>query len=343
MRALCLHSLCSRSNLPLACLCATLMVGVAGVAADSQRLHIVRPAQFSGMCDASGAVALNSNLFAVACDEDNTLRVYRWDQPGGPVKQFDCNAFLEMEGKSLEADLEGAARIGDRAFWIGSHGRNKNGKERLNRCRLFATDIRMANGDVDLVPVGRPYKRLVEDLIGDGRFARYDLAAASQHAPKEPNALDIEGLAATPEGQLLIGFRNPIPKGKALLIPLLNPNEVVLGQAPRFDSAIELDLGGLGIRDIARYEKGYLIIAGSYDASGQFQLYQWAGPGSRPEPLTVKHLNRYNPEGIVLYPQKGLQEFQILSDDGTRLIEGVPGKEVADPARRVFRSFWLTR
>src|SRR6266704_2712709 len=85
--------------------------------------EITRPAQYSGMADASGAVPVSSNLFVAASDEDNILRLYRSDRSGAPLKQFDCNAFLELHGKNLEADLEAAARIGDRAFWIGSHGR----------------------------------------------------------------------------------------------------------------------------------------------------------------------------------------------------------------------------
>ena len=30
-----------------------------------------------------------------------------------------------------------------------------------------------------------------------------------------------------------------------------------------------------------------------------------------------------------------------LSDDGERLIDGIPGKQIKEPARRKFRSFWL--
>ena len=186
------------------------------------------------------------------------------DQGGASIKEFDCSAFLRLEGKSPEADLEGAARLGDRAFWIGSHGRNKDGKERLNRRCLFATDIRAMDGEVALVPVGKPYRRLLDDLINDSRFAQFHLAEAARHAPKEAGALNTEGLSATADGHLLIGFRNPIPGGHALLIPLLNPNEVIEGKPARFDPAVQLDLGGLGIRDIAYHEGIYIIIGGSW-------------------------------------------------------------------------------
>jgi hypothetical protein len=301
---------------------------------------LLRPTLYRGEGDASGAVAVTSNLFAVADDEDNTLRLYRNDMGGPPIKEFDCNAFLEVRGKSLEADLEAGARVGGRAFWIGSHGRNKNGKERPNRCRFFATDIRVAGGEVTLTLVGKPYKGLLDDLIRDSRLERFHFAAAARLTPKEAGALNIEGLSATPEGHLLIGFRNPIPQGKALLIPLLNPNEVIEGKTALFDAAIELDLGGLGIRDIAYYEGTYIISAGPYDDGGPFRFYRWSGTGTQPERIPVEDLGDYHPEAIVIYPDKGLREMQILSDDGKREVDGISNRDL--PIRqRTFRSFWI--
>ena len=186
---------------------------------------------------------------------------------------------------------------------------------------------------------------LLADLLADPRLARFRLAEASLRQPKEANAFNIEGLSATPQSQLLIGLRNPVPNGKALLIPLLNPEEIVQGSGTRarFGEAFQLDLGGLGIRDIALYQDKYVIIAGPYHQGGKFQLYRWNGDTSEPTPITVKHLDRYHPEAIVIYPDKGLNEFQILSDDGNEPVDGVPGKQVQDHSRKQFRSFWVTR
>jgi hypothetical protein len=312
----------------------------AACAWGGDKASLSAPMRYHGMADASGAVAVGTNLFVAADDEDNTLRLYRSDQAGPPLKQFDCNAFLEVHGKSLEADLEAGARLGDRAFWIGSHGRNRNGKGRSNRCRLFATDIKVENGEVTLTPVGKSYKSLLDDLIGDPRFERLHLAAAARLAPKEANALNIEGLSATAEGQLLLGFRNPIPEGKALLIPLLNPNEVVEGQAARLGSAMQLDLGGLGIRDIAFYQGTYLIIAGPYHGGGPFKIYRWAGGHSEPERLHGLDFGDAHPEALIIYPQNGLRDIQILSDDGKLDTDGDPNRELPMP-QRTFRSFWV--
>jgi len=304
------------------------------------KIALLRPELYTGSADASGAVAISSNLFVVADDENNALRLYRNDRGGPPVKEFDFNAFLEVQGKSREADLEAGARIGDRAYWIGSHGRNKNGKARSNRCRFFATDIRVVGDDVTLTPVGKPYRNLLDDLIRDPRFAPFHLAEAAQFAPKVAEALNIEGLAAMPDGSLLIGFRNPIPQGRALLIPLLNPNEVIAGKTARFGPAIQLDLGGLGIRDIAFHDGTYLISAGSYHGGGPFGFYRWSGPGTPPERLPVADLGDYHPEVVLVYPNPGWREVQILSDDGQRVVNGVSNRDLP-PRQKTFRSFWL--
>jgi len=307
----------------------------------AERAQLVRPATYAGLADASGAVAVSSNLFLVADDESNALRLYKADAPGRPLQEYDFSRFLEVDRKHVEADLEAAARIGDRAFWMGSHGRNKNGRERVNRGCLFATDIKLTGSSVELTPVGRVYRSLLPNLANDSRFAAFHLAEAAKRTPKAPEALNIEGLSATPEGHLLIGFRNPIPQGKALIIPLLNPNEVIEGKPPLFGAAIQLDLNGLGIRDMALWQNTYIVIGGPYNGEGKFELFKWNGGTSAPKRIKVKHVNQYHPEAIIIYPDKGLREFQILSDDGTLPVAGVPGKLVKDPAKKTFRSFWV--
>ena len=73
----------------------------------------------------------------------------------------------------------------------------------------------------------------------------------------------MEGLAARPDGSsLLIGLRNPVANGRAVLIPFLNPREVVNGEAkPKLGTPITLDLGGRGIRslDYSEARRAYII------------------------------------------------------------------------------------
>src|SRR5690349_1982196 len=107
------------------------------------------PHVFTGTADASAAVALDADRFVVGSDEDSLLRVYRRSAPGKPVEIIDISRFLQLTKKSPETDIEAAARIGDRIYWITSHGENISGKDRPNRHRFFATDIR-TNGEPSL-------------------------------------------------------------------------------------------------------------------------------------------------------------------------------------------------
>jgi len=306
------------------------------------QVQVSTPILYSGMCDASAAVALTDTLFAVASDEDSVVRVYDRDQEGAPLQSIDLTAFLDLDARKPESDLEGAARVGDRAYWITSHGRNRNGKERRSRERFFAVQIITNAQRVELKMVGKPYEHLLDDLARDPKLKRFNLAAGSRLEPKARGALNIEGLSATPDGHLLIGFRNPIPGGKALLVPMLNPDAVIHGQAAKFGEPILLDLGGLGIRDMAYWDGKYSIIAGSYDGKGESHLYEWRGDASMPRLIKHTHLKGLNPEAIIFYPDKGRGQFQLLSDDGKKLVNGKPCKELADPSRQHFRSVWIS-
>ena len=129
-----------------------------GTGAFAQAPAIV---QYPDMCDASAAVAVDKNLFIAASDEDNVLRVYRRDKPEQP-QRIDLTSFLKLAPGSPEIDIEGAARIADVVYWIGSHGQNKNGKNRPNRHRLLATRIPVMDGEVEVAPVGAPYDEIAK-------------------------------------------------------------------------------------------------------------------------------------------------------------------------------------
>ncbi len=295
----------------------------------------------TGMCGASAAVALDAGRFVVADDEDSVLRVYARDQAGPPLQQIDLSAFLELDSESAEPDLEGAARIGDRIYWLGSHARNQEGKKAHSRRRFFATKVTVTGAAVQLTPVGSAYQDLLRDLVAEPKLKSFKLAAAAKKAPKEKGALNIEGLCATPQGHLLIGFRNPVPSDKALLVPLLNPDQVVTGQAARFGDPILLDLDGRGVRDMACCGGKYFIIAGHRDGRGHSTLYQWAGGSARPEPIPDTRLKGLNPEVVVFYPDTGCEAFQLLSDDGSNRRQGTRCKDLANTSARRFRSVWV--
>lgn len=294
---------------------------------------------YRGMCDASAAAALGEDLFVVANDERNQLKIYRRGVADA-VEVLDLSAFLGTK-KNKESDLEGAAAIGERIYWISSHGRNKKGEVQERRCRFFATEAgkgnAKANGKANgqeharLVPVGKPYSGLLDDMIAADELKKYPIAQASGLMPEADGAFNIEGLAATPEGTLLIGLRNPAPEGKALVLHLLNPEQVVEGERAAFGQAFELDLGGLAIRSMELVGLAYMIVAGPPADHGEFALYRWSGTqGEAPQQLVHEDFDGVRPEALFAIP--GTRKVQILSDDG-----GAHVKEMAEE-EQTFRS-----
>jgi hypothetical protein len=294
--------------------------------------------EYPEMCDPSAAVAITDALFIVASDEDNVLRVYKRGTSDAP-QRFDLNSFLRPDDHP-EADIEAGTRMGDRIFWIASHGRNAKGKPRPSRHRLFATRVTVEGNNATVIPVGQPYTRLLEDLAQAPALQKYDLDGASKMAPEDKGGLSIEGLAATPQGTLMIGFRNPIPEGKALIVSLDNPEQVIEGERAIFGAPIELSLDGLGIRSIEYRERQarYLIVAGPYNDGGNASLFDWSGrPSDAAKLIGEAQFGELNPEAMFVYPGD-LTAVQFLSDDGGRKLNGVSCKEMA-PAERRFRGF----
>jgi len=303
------------------------------------RLTAAEPIVFTHMADASAGEGLGDGLIVVASDEDNVLRVYRLPQGGAPVAACDLSPWMALDAHSPEMDIEGSARIGDTIYWITSHAPNKNAKPRPNRRRLFATRVAISNGVPSFALVGRPVTTLLTALERDPRYAPFGLAAAALRAPKTPGSLNIEALCDTPEGGLLIGLRSPVPDSLALLAPLLNPAETVKGLPPRFGDPVRLDLGGDGLRAMIRQADGYRIISGSPLSGGKPSLYRWDGC-STPQRESLPELPAdATPEGLIAVEREGRRHRLILSDDGTRTVDGAPAKEQPDPARRTFRGF----
>lgn len=355
------------------------LVAACGVA-DSA--HPMQPAShrlvFRGAADASSAVAVGAGALIVADDENNILRAYRIDRGGMPVFTLDLTPFLDTDPEHPEADIEGATRVGNRIYWITSHGRNKDGKMRLSRYRFFATDITGEGRSVTIRPVGKPYRRLLNELLripdaarlGFFRATRLDEDLKKKEreklAPKQ-DGLNIEALCASADGgTIYIGFRNPGVRARAkaernaIVVPLHNaPGVVERGQAPVFGEPMPWNLEGLAIRSMeySAFHRTYFIIAGRPDEQNDFALYRWTGDRDM-SPELVRELRAladdFTPEALVPFSDGRLL---LLSDDGSLEVKvSGPGdclageynkngtclnKFLADPAKKTFRGIWL--
>jgi hypothetical protein len=296
-------------------------------------------------CDGSAAVALDDRYFASAEDEHNTLRIYPAHPPDGqnarPVWDKNVSDFLDVD-RHEECDLEAGARIDKLIFWIGSHGTDSEGNPQPARRRLFATEVvKNQNGSFELKTHGKPYKHLLDDLLNDERLKQFALEKAAAAPTKSPEGLNIEALCATPEGDLLIGFRAPLPDRKALLVPLKNPEGLVSGRDrhAHLGEPILLDLGGRGFRDMTPWRGGYLITAGPFDAAADFALYYWTGNLSDAARRLAVDFAGLRPEALVVYPGNS-NRVQLLSDDGKQQPGAKKCKDTEKGERR-FQSVWI--
>jgi Protein of unknown function (DUF3616) len=143
--------------------------------------------------------------------------------------------------------------------------------------------------------------------------------------PESENGFNIEGLAATADGHLLIGFRNPRPDNQAIVIPMHNPADVVeKGIMPVFGRPILLNnLGGRGIRSIDRIGERYVIIAGPHGTVANskikpaFALFTWTGDENNTKPSMIQDVVMpadFPPE--ALFASEDGSTLALLSDDG---------------------------
>jgi len=283
----------------------------------------IRPGPtFEGRCDASSFVPAGTDHILVADDEKKSLGLYALT--GGTPTKVKVKHHVGVDD---ELDLEGAATVGDTAYFIGSHGRTASGKLAPARAHLFALHL----GD-EVRFVGQSFSGLREALFRLPELGP-KLEEAAQRAPKSrAGGLNIEGLSATSDGALLIGLRNPLIDGQAILITLDNPDAVLRGRPPSLH-AEQVDLGGRGIRAMTRHGDHHLIVAGAVDGERDFAIYTWDGTTTRAVPLDLGDLD---PEAIGTIDGRIL----LLSDDGRRDVGGVPCKD-ASSDKQAFRSAWL--
>jgi hypothetical protein len=347
------------------------LVLLCGLSACSSDESVQQPLVYYGVSDASAAVAIGEDMFIVADDENNILRVYKITQPS-PVFAFDLTSFLGTEPEHPEADIEGATAIGDTIYWVTSHGRNTDGKMRPNRYRFFAVKVKAEKDNITIEPVGSPCRTLAQSMLKADNLRHLGLDQATQFgafklkkqrrekvAPKE-DGLNIEALCASADGNALyIGFRNPRPDSKAIVVPLSNPGQVIEKQQPPvFTEPLLWDLKGFGIRSMeySPFHKAYFVIAGPHnDRPADFVLYRWSGRKNE-QPQTVTSINSdLNPEALVVF--KDSAKLLLLSDDGTLPVdisdasECMQGqllkdgkclnKHLTNPVKKRFRAIWL--
>jgi hypothetical protein len=254
--------------------------------------------RYQGLCEASAAAVVDARHFVVASDDLEHLLIYARGDPA-PVGRLTVPDV---------SDIEAAARIGDTIFWLTSHSLSKMGEDKPKRRQLFATKV--VGSRLELV--GTRFRDLRALLA---RLAHVDEKLLARR-------LNIEGLAAAPDGSLLIGLRRPLADGKAQVVRIADPFALV-GLAPPARGAVTapsawlapLALGGRGIRSIERAGEGahrYLIAAGGPDDDGVAPKLFWWDGGQRLADGPHPDLRGMAPEALIVW---GDGSGQLIGDN----------------------------
>ncbi len=152
----------------------------------------MRRVLIEGAVDGSAGADVGGGFFVGASDEKNNFRLYN-AKGGLPARKLDVGVEPAVKsalglGKIKECDLEGAAKIGDLIFWIGSHGRNEAAKEKKERQVLFATNLTGVGKDAKLEIIGKVYSIRVgrtKTLFGACGFSKWARRQQERTSPAE--------------------------------------------------------------------------------------------------------------------------------------------------------------
>jgi len=277
------------------------------------------------------ALAWSPPYLWTASDETRTLE--RLVESGSGFRldgQFALDDLFALPGRRTrdEADLEALAAEPNGLWICGSH------------CRVR----RDADGDAPPDPriVARPSRHLLGHVrIVDGeivasamapaagprslraRLGREPLVAPFMHLPTKENGLDVEGLAVFRES-LLVGLRAPVVGTSALVFRFPLSSTGNIGSAMHVNA---LDLGGLGVRELANAGSFVYVIAGPVGKTGgPFRLYRWQ-PADNPRIQKPALLHEWpidgdRPEGLCVLPRDGVDGVLVVYDDAKQRIDG---------------------
>jgi hypothetical protein len=233
--------------------------------------------------------------------------------------------------RPLELDGEGVAYGDDWFYVIGSHGHPRDKKKKLHPvgdrdeidARIAASSqvvrirVRPREGQpltrADVVDI-QPSPKLKEIIAADHTLRRF------VDRRLENNGLTVEGIAILGK-RMFVGFRGPtLDNGTA---PVLSVSIAAVFEGAPPDPALHvLPIGrGQGVRDLAPFDGGILVLAGpTGEAAGPYDVHWWDGSSDR-----LRHLaditrateadEDHKPEAILPldHDESGLR-ILVLSD-----------------------------
>lgn len=247
---------------------------------------------------------------------------------GKPIKLIN-NKF---KGEKLELDGEGVAFSKGFFYVIGSHGHPRDSDKKLDPV-----------GDADLIKARiAASSQIVRFRAKNGPNAKTQTTSglrkiiAAEPALKDffdrrldESGVTIEGIAIKDDTTLYAGFRGPVLKdgeGNNQAVVLSAPLDALFDGGATSHKLFRLPLGkGRGVRDLASFGDGLLVLAGPVASeAGTYAIYWWDGESEKVKPLS--ELTQFDParkpEGLLpLDKSDGKLRVLIIFDSDE---EGTP-------------------
>lgn len=278
----------------------------------------------------SGAACHFKNETPLSClligDEVRYARIFSYTPqtitPGNKI--FLLPEHDELGTKYDETDAEGIAYSDGFYYIVGSHGLNKSGEKQPSRYfiyRVAAEVVENSNADVgssstvtaDVMRTAR-----IDDLLSKAEV----LKDTAKLAP-EKGGNNIEGLALN-SGKLYFGLRGPVLSTGAVIVeaPVSSAFEDTPGTLERH----LVDLGaGQGIRDLATFEDGLLILSGPQDRQGGVaRIYFWKPEGTLKLVAQLSEVGspEHQPEVLMVAGRAAGKVQMLVFEDGP--VNGAP-------------------
>jgi hypothetical protein len=286
--------------------------------------------------DVSGIACTTQKGFPRTCliIDDNLQDAQFVELKDGKLVMGDAINLInnKFQGERLELDGEGVAFSKGFFYVIGSHGHPRDSKEKLDpekdrdqiKARIAASSqivrFRAKDGaDAKAEPTSNLKKIIAaEPALKDFVDRRL-----------EENGVTIEGIAIKDDTTLFAGFRGPVLKGdegKSRAVVLSAPLDALFDGGGAQHRLFRLPLGpGRGVRDLAAFESGILILAGPAASDcGTYAIYSWDGANENVKLLS--ELAQFDPtrkpEGLLPLDKSGTKLRALIIFDSDK--KGTP-------------------
>jgi len=247
-------------------------------------------------------------------DDENYLQFFAYNN--GTINPERRMRLLpkKIDGQEMdEIDAEGVAYANGFVYVTGSHGLARK-KNRLQPSRFFVFRFPVSEAGENGKEAGKPKFHFDEDDVpteiertGGLRALLMRDVNLKEFAenPLDENGLNIEGLAVL-DHTLYFGMRAPSLNGNAFILPVAV--DCIFGESVCTPHSVKIPIGeDEGIRDLARFGDGILILSGpsSITAEGAASIWKWSPGDALPRRLAgLSQSEGRKAEGMLVLPGK---------------------------------------